>query len=79
MLFTNWRDEKEDILSQDFKHCYNANLEAIQVNRKEFVVDENLDLEEELMQRDKLRAIQTNEEEITENALTTYEPVLEYD
>ncbi|GBM39081.1 ATP-dependent DNA helicase PIF1 [Araneus ventricosus] len=79
MLFTNWRDEKEDILSQDFKHCYNANLEEIQANRKEFVVDENLDLEEELMQRDKLRAIEENEEEITENALTTYEPVLEYD
>ncbi|GBM56827.1 hypothetical protein AVEN_226240-1, partial [Araneus ventricosus] len=79
MLFTNWRDEKKDILTQDFKHFFNENLEAIQINRKEFVVDENMDLEEELMQRERSRAIEENEDEITEKSLTSFEPVLEYD
>ncbi|GFW26068.1 ATP-dependent DNA helicase [Trichonephila clavipes] len=53
--------------------------EVTQSNRKEFVVDENLDLEEELMQLEKSRAIEENEEKSEERSLVTFEPVLDYD
>ncbi|GFQ72820.1 ATP-dependent DNA helicase [Trichonephila clavata] len=46
MLFTSWRNENADILSQNFKQLYTTNLDTIRINRKEFVVDEKLDLEE---------------------------------
>ncbi|GFW38911.1 ATP-dependent DNA helicase [Trichonephila clavipes] len=79
MLFTNWRNENADILIQDFKQLYTTNLETIRSNRKEFVADENLDLEEELMQLEKSRAIEENEEKSEERSLVTFEPVLDYD
>ncbi|GFT44846.1 ATP-dependent DNA helicase PIF1 [Trichonephila clavipes] len=79
MLFTNWRNENADILIQDFKELYTTNLETIRSNRKEFVADENLDLEEELMQLEKSRAIEENEEKSEERSLVTFEPVLDYD
>ncbi|GFY71411.1 ATP-dependent DNA helicase [Trichonephila inaurata madagascariensis] len=79
MLFTNWRNENADILIQDFKQLYTTNLEIIRINRKEFVTDENLDLEEELMQLEKSRALEENEEKSEERSLVTFEPVLDYD
>ncbi|GFV80560.1 ATP-dependent DNA helicase [Trichonephila clavipes] len=79
MLFTNWRNENADILIQDFKQLYTTNLETIRSNRKEFVADENLDLEEELMQLEKSRAIGENEEKSEERSLVTFEPALDYD
>ncbi|GFV38025.1 ATP-dependent DNA helicase PIF1 [Trichonephila clavipes] len=78
MLFTNWRNENADILIQDFKQLYTTNLETIRSNRKEFVADENLDLEE-LMQLEKSRAIEENEEKSEERSLVTFEPALVYD
>ncbi|GBN51490.1 hypothetical protein AVEN_267640-1 [Araneus ventricosus] len=79
MLFTSWRNEKEDILSKDFKQLYTANLETIQINRKEFVAYEDLDLEEELMQLEKSRIDEESDNEIEENSLVEFESILEYD
>ncbi|GFR05982.1 ATP-dependent DNA helicase [Trichonephila clavata] len=79
MLFTSWRNENADILNLDFKQLYTTNLETIRMNRKEFVADENLDLEEELMQLEKSRELEENEEKSEETSLVSFEPVLEYD